>query len=56
MRMIFRSWWNIGIFQNGENNPDIPVTGMAVLRQQFALVQALEEWIASIKGKEQADE
>ena len=39
-----------------ENNPDIPVTGMVVLRQQFALVQVLEEWIASIKGKEQADE
>lgn len=32
-----------------ENDPNIPAAGMAVLQQQFALVQALEEWIASIK-------
>lgn len=28
----------------------IPVTGMAVLHQQFLLVQAIEEWIAALKN------
>ena len=32
-----------------ENVSDIPVTGMAVLQQQFLLVQAIEEWIATLK-------
>lgn len=32
-----------------ENTPDIPATGMAVLHQQFLLVQALEEWIATLR-------
>ena len=32
-----------------ENIPDIPVTGMAVLHQQFLLVQAIEKWIATLK-------
>ena len=32
-----------------ENVPDIPITGMAVLRQQFLLAQAIEEWIISLK-------
>lgn len=32
-----------------ENNPDIPETGKAVLRQQFILTQALENWIAALK-------
>ncbi len=32
-----------------EDAPDIPVTGMAVLRQQFLLVQAIEQWIATLK-------
>ena len=32
-----------------ENAPDIPATGMAVLHQQFLLVQAIEEWIATLK-------
>ncbi len=32
-----------------ENIPDIPFTGMAVLRQQLALVQAIEEWVISLK-------
>ena len=32
-----------------ENIPDIPLTGMAVLRQQLALVQAIEEWVVSLK-------
>ena len=32
-----------------ENAPDIPATGMAVLHQQFLLVQAIEQWIATLK-------
>ncbi|MGC6176287.1 PadR family transcriptional regulator [Lacrimispora sp. 38-1] len=32
-----------------EISPDIPKTGMAVLQQQFILVQAIETWIDSIK-------
>ena len=32
-----------------ENAPDIPATGMAVLHQQFRLVQAIEEWIRALK-------
>ncbi|MCI9083581.1 MAG: PadR family transcriptional regulator [Lachnospiraceae bacterium] len=32
-----------------EDVPDIPVTGMAVLQQQFLLVQAIEQWIATLK-------
>ena len=32
-----------------ENIPDIPFTGMAVLRQQLALAQAIEEWVVSLK-------
>lgn len=32
-----------------ENVTDIPLTGMAVLRQQLALVQAIEEWMISLK-------
>ena len=32
-----------------ENIPDIPATGMAVLHQQFRLVQAIEEWIRALK-------
>ncbi len=32
-----------------ENVPDIPVTGIAVLHQQFRLVQAIEEWIRALK-------
>ena len=34
-----------------ENAPDIPATGMAVLHQQFLLVQTIEEWIATLKKK-----
>ncbi len=34
-----------------EDVPDIPVTGMAVLQQQFFLVQAIEQWIAALKEK-----
>jgi len=33
-----------------ENVPDIPETGMAVLRQQFVLVEAIEKWINSLKN------
>src|SRR5699024_11604960 len=32
-----------------ENIPEIPVTGMAALRQQFVLAEAIETWIASVK-------
>lgn len=31
-----------------ENVPEIPETGMAVLRQQFALAEAIEKWTASL--------
>lgn len=33
-----------------ENMPNIPETGKAVMRQQFLLIQALEDWIATVKG------
>lgn len=32
-----------------ENLPEIPATGMAVLRQQFVLTEAIEKWIDSVK-------
>ncbi len=32
-----------------ENAPDVPAAGMAVLHQQFRLVQAIEEWIRALK-------
>lgn len=32
-----------------ENMPEIPATGMAVLQQQFVLVEAIETWIDSVK-------
>lgn len=32
-----------------ENAPDIPATGMAVLRQQFLLAQTIQEWIGDLK-------
>ena len=32
-----------------ENAPDVPAMGMAVLRQQFLLAQAIEEWITELK-------
>lgn len=32
-----------------ENLPEIPKTGMAVLQQQFILIQAIETWLASLK-------
>lgn len=35
-----------------ENVPEIPETGMAVLRQQLILAGAMETWIASLKGAE----
>lgn len=37
---------NIALKQDA---PEVPVTGKAVLRQQFLLVQALEEWIVALK-------
>lgn len=32
-----------------EDKPDVPETGMAVLRQQYGLAQAVEGWVASLK-------
>ena len=32
-----------------ENIPEIPETGIAVLQQQYVLVEAIEKWIASLK-------
>lgn len=32
-----------------ENDNDIPVTGMAVLQQQYILAGAIEEWIGTLK-------
>lgn len=32
-----------------ENLPEIPEMGIAVLRQQFLLAQAIQEWISSLK-------
>lgn len=32
-----------------ENEPKIPETGMAVLQQQFVLIQAIETWISTLK-------
>ncbi len=32
-----------------KNTPDIPETGMAVLRQQWVLAEAIENWLASLK-------
>jgi len=34
-----------------ESAPDIPETGMAVLRQQLVLAEAIEQWVASLKGR-----
>ncbi len=34
-----------------ENIPEIPETGMAVLRQQLVLVEVIEEWLVSLKEK-----
>ena len=31
-----------------ENTPSIPETGMAVLRQQYVLVEAIQAWISSL--------
>ncbi len=33
-----------------ENDENIPETGKTVLRQQYALVKAIEEWILELKG------
>ncbi|WP_270814588.1 PadR family transcriptional regulator [Hungatella effluvii] len=34
-----------------ESAPDIPETGMEVLRQQYMLAQSIETWIVSLKDK-----
>lgn len=35
--------------QEKENAPEVPETGMAVLRQQFALAEAMGAWISELK-------
>ena len=35
--------------QSKENMPGIPETGMAVLRQQLVLAEAIETWLESLK-------
>ena len=39
-----------------EKRPDIPETGMAVLRQQLLLAQAIETWIASLRENQEKEE
>ena len=39
----------ISLVAEKKSKEDIPVTGMAVLRQQYTLAEAIEEWIASLK-------
>lgn len=48
---ILKSYLEENIGQK-ENAPDIPPTGMAVLQQQFILVQAIETWMASLKSED----
>lgn len=36
-------------YRQKEDVPEVPETGMAVLRQQLVLAQALEGWIAALK-------
>ncbi|NLC74173.1 MAG: PadR family transcriptional regulator [Clostridiales bacterium] len=36
-----------------ENAPDIPETGLAVLQQQYILVQAIETWLASLQPNDE---
>lgn len=38
-------------FQEKENLPETPETGMAVLRQQIVLAEAIEKWIIALKEK-----
>lgn len=39
-----------------ENIPEIPETGMEVLRQQYMLAQAIEKWIASLRQSFESNE
>ena len=39
--------------QKKENEPSIPATGMAVLHQQYVLVEAIQAWIALLKENSQ---
>ncbi|MDR2977596.1 MAG: PadR family transcriptional regulator [Streptococcaceae bacterium] len=36
-------------FEQKENRADIPASGLAVLNQQYALVQAIESWLLKVK-------
>ncbi|MCI8524602.1 MAG: hypothetical protein HFF17_01495 [Oscillospiraceae bacterium] len=37
--------------RNKAHVPEVPETGMAVLRQQFALAETIEAWIAELKKR-----
>ena len=37
-------------FREKENVPEIPDTGMAVLQQQLVLVDAIENWISTLRA------
>ena len=45
----FSSFISTDFINKKENEPSIPATGMAVLRQQYVLVEAIQAWIASLK-------
>ena len=47
---VLKSYLEENISQK-EHRPEIPETGMAVLRQQFVLAEAIETWIMSLKKK-----
>ena len=33
-----------------EDAPEVPKIGLAVLRQQYALVQSIEQWVSTLKS------
>jgi len=47
---ILKSHLEENIYEK-ENIPEIPKTGMAVLQQQFVLVEAIEKWIISLNKR-----
>lgn len=47
---ILRSYLEENLLEK-ENVPEVPETGMAVLRQQIVLAEAIENWIVSLKEK-----
>lgn len=47
---ILRSYLEENLLEK-ENAPEVPETGMAVLRQQIVLAETIENWIVSLKEK-----